>query len=451
MILQNCLSAKLVLLLTGAVLVNFLSPLRGQDWPQWNGPNRNGELLDSAGLQAIPKEGLKLLWKQPVGYGYSGPVVANGRTFVSDYQKESGGITNNPGTRDRLTGKERIVCFDSKTGESLWARAYDRKYALSYPGGPRATPVVVDGMVISLGAEGDLVCLNVEDGGIVWQRQLAEEYKSEKPIWGHAAVPLPIGDQLICLAGGPGSLVVSLDRKTGKERWRALSGKEIGYCPPTLIQHGGVSQLLIWDPLFVSSLDPTDGKVLWQQPLKPDYGMSVAPPILSGDQLFVSGEGTSAMFRLSSNPPQAQLKWQGAPKTSLGLSNTTAIFDNGYIYGADYQSGALVCVRAVDGVRMWQTAIPTTGVDRERGLSNAAAYLIKSKAFYYILSETGDFLSAKLSPEKYEETGRFHVIDPTNTSSGRNALWTYPAIADGRLYVRNDQELRCYQLAGKGF
>ena len=430
-------------------LASLQSHSAGQDWPQWNGPNRDGRLTASTKASDIPKAGIPLLWKQPVGYGYAGPVVANGRVFVADYQLGSGKMTNNPGTRDRLEGKERIVCLDAKSGKPIWTHAYDRKYALSYPGGPRAAPVVVDGTVIALGAEGDLICLSVETGKVLWQHQLADEFKPEKPIWGQAAVPLPIGDQLICLAGGEGSLVVSLDRKTGKELWRGLSGNEIGYCPPKLINHSGVEQLLIWDPLQLSSLNPKTGAVYWQQPVKPDYGMSVAPPILEGDKLFVSGEGISVMFQLSSNPPQAKELWRGEAKTSLGLSNTNAIFDSGYIYGADFQSGALICVRATDGVRMWQTALPTMNIDRERGASNGSAYLIKADGpdgFYYILSETGDFISARLTPQGYKETGRFHAIDPTNMGSGRKALWTFPAIADQCLFVRNDQEIRCYQL-----
>ena len=437
---SHCFAAALLLLL------GLQTPGLGQDWPQWNGPNRDGVLAGTAPWKAIPKEGLKLLWQNPIGMGYSGPVSAQGRVVVTDYQKKSGEITNNPGTRDRLLGQERIVCFDGVSGKEIWVHAYDRPYALSYPGGPRATPVIAGGMVYSLGAEGDLVCLELESGSVQWKRQLATDYKTKAPIWGHAAVPLVIDDKLICLAGGEGSLVVALDRKTGKEIWRSLSGDEIGYCPPALIEHDGVRQLMIWDPEWVSSLDPNNGKVNWQLPMKPDYGMAVAPPVLLGDLLFVSGEGVSSMFQLSSKPMSAKPLWAGTKKTSLGLSNTVAVFDDGYLYGADYQSGALVCVDAKDGTRKWQSALPTVGVDRTRGGSNGAAYLIKANGFYYILGENGDVVSAVLSPKGYQETGRFHAIDPTNTSNGRDILWTFPAIADGHLLVRNDREIRCFEL-----
>lgn len=418
----------------------------GQEWPQWNGPNRDGRLAQSDNLAPIPANGLRLLWKQDAGLGYAGPISAAGRVYVADYLHESGKITNNPGTRDKLLGKERIRCLDLVSGNEVWSYSYDRPYALSYPGGPRATPVAFDGMVYFLGAEGDLLCLSADQGKVIWQRQLATEYKTVTPIWGQAAVPLVIDNQLICMAGGEGSLVVSLDRRTGKEIWRALSGKDIGYCPPGLIQFDGSQQLIVWDPINVYALDPKSGKLMWQHPFKPDYGMSVAPPLHCGSSLFVSGEGASAMFRLTKDPAGVDLLWNGTPKTSLGLTTTVAIYDDGYVYGADYQSGALVCFRVEDGNRMWQTALATTGVDRPRGVGNGTAYLIKASKFYYILSETGDLISAKLTPHGYQETGRFHVIDPTNTSSGRNVLWSFPAIADGKFLVRNDREIRCYDL-----
>ena len=158
-----------------------------QDWPQWNGPTRDGRLSPWTQASDIPKSGIPLLWKKPIGYGYSGPVVANGRAFVTDYQLASGKITNNAGTRDRLEGKERIVCLDAKSGETIWTHAYDRKYALSYPGGPRATPVVVEGTVISLGAEGDLICLSAESGKVLWQRQLADATR-ENPTPGKSQI-----------------------------------------------------------------------------------------------------------------------------------------------------------------------------------------------------------------------------------------------------------------------
>ncbi len=252
-----------------------------QDWPQWNGPARTGQIEGQGWIDSIPAKGLQAIWRAPVAGGYSGPAVANQRVYVSDFSRLSGTSTNNPGARDKLTGSERIQCLDEKTGKLLWQYSYDVSYALSYAAGPRVTPTVDGGKVYLLGAEGDLVCLNAVNGSLVWKRQLKEDYKTESPIWGYSSSPLIFGQQLICLAGGAGSTVVSFDKATGKEIWRAITASEIGYCPPTLVRAAGVDQLLIWDADKLNSLDPNTGKVYWTEPLQPKYGMSIAAPVLS--------------------------------------------------------------------------------------------------------------------------------------------------------------------------
>ncbi len=417
------------------------------DWPQWNGPARNGDYQESGVISEIPKTGLKLLWRAPVSGAYSGPAVAKGRVFITDYVRESGEVSNNPGGRDSLTGKERVLCFDAQSGKQLWEYAYDRPYKLSYPIGPRVTPLVDGDRVYALGAEGDLLCLNAQMGDVIWKRQLAEEYKTEAPIWGYSAVPLIIGDQLITLAGGKGSVVVALDKATGKEKWRALTAEEIGYAPPTLIEHAGTKQLLVWDSDNLNSLNPANGQVYWSEPLKPQYGMSIMAPVKSGDKLFASAIGEVAgMYQLQSTKPGVKKLWEGGDrKSAVYCGNSTPVFDGEYIYGSDCGGGAMICVRASDGKRMWETYQPTSGGDRRA--SHGTAFLSRVGDRYFIFSETGDFIIAKLSAEKYDEVSRFHVIDPTNDCFGRKVVWTYPAYANRCLFVRNDNEIACYSLA----
>lgn len=418
------------------------------DWPQWNGPTRDGRLREANVRTVIPQDGLELLWRKPVGLGYSGPAVADGRTYVMDYKMKSGNITNNAGKRDELQGEERITCFDAKSGELLWVHGYDRPYALSYPSGPRATPTVFGGKVYMLGAEGDLTCLTADTGEVVWERHFTPGYGAKTPIWGHAASPLVYQDSLICMVGGEGSLVVSFDLATGKENWRTLSARDTGYCPPSIVKRGGVEQLIIWDPETLSSLNPNNGDVYWQFEVKPGYGMSVLPPLLDGNLLYTTGESsTSLMLELDSEKPSAKELWRGAPKDGVYLATCTAIFEDGHIYGADIKAGAVVCARASDGERLWQSSLPTTGTTRGRGPAHSSAFLIKNQDSYLILSETGDFISATMSVDGYKETGRFHAIEPTGFSMGRAYLWTYPAISGKRLYVRNDKEIICYSLA----
>ena len=173
--------------------------MQADDWPQWNGPDGKGICKEDGIIDVIPSSGLKLQWKKSVSWGYSGPAVANGHVFVTDYIVKSGEITNNAGARDKLEGTERVLCFNAKTGEQTWKHEYDRSYAVSFGGGPRVVPTVHDGHVYTIGAEGNLVCLNAKSGKPVWQHDFAKEYKAETPLWGHSAPPLVYKGNLICL------------------------------------------------------------------------------------------------------------------------------------------------------------------------------------------------------------------------------------------------------------
>lgn len=439
-----------LIVFVGIVMSTTIS--RADDWPQWNGPARKGEYSESGVIQSIPLGGLERRWSVPVQGGYSGPAVASGKVIVTDYVKESGEVKNNPGGRDELTGRERVLCFDAATGEEIWEHEYARNYRISYAIGPRVTPTIDGEMVYCLGAEGDLVCLDTNSGSVVWRRQLRDEYQTETPIWGYAAAPLVVGELLITLAGGDGSTVVALDKNTGAEVWRALSASEIGYCPPTLIEASGKVQLLIWDADQLSSLNPLDGTSYWSTPFAARYAMSIAAPVLEGDRMYVSGIGeVGAMFQLSSSSPGVDILWNGKPKDAVYCANSTPYFLDGFIYGADCGIGSFICFDATTGKRQWETFQPTS--QTERRASHGTAFITKltsseaSKSRFYLMSETGDFIIADLTPEGYKEVGRQHVIDPTNECFGRQVNWSYPAFANRCLFVRNDKELVCYSLA----
>lgn len=424
--------------------------VHADDWPQWNGPTRDGKFPVDVEI-SLPQDA-DPLWKMDIGLGYSGPVVVGDRVLLTDYLRRSGSITNNAGKRDALEGEERITCFDRTTGKQVWQHTYDRSYEISYPAGPRATPVVNDGMVYALGSEGNLVCLDLTSGSVVWQSSFNDEFNASTPLWGHAASPLVYGSDLICMVGGPGSLVVAFDLKTGNVKWQALTSEknETGYCPPTIVDAGGTSQLMIWSPTTLYSLNPDNGSVHWEKPMKPDYGMSILPPVTDGKLLFVSGEGSkSAMFRLAKEKPTVTELWRGKTKQSVYLATSNAVFSDKYIYGADIRSGALMCFEAESGNRLWQSAIPTTGSTRGRGGAHASAFLIELADSFLILSETGDLIHANLTPNGYEEIARVHILEPTTRTMGRDVLWTYPAFDGECIYARNDKHLVCYRISSK--
>lgn len=418
----------------------------GADWPQWMGPGRDDIWRETGVVKTLPKEGLKILWRTPIAGGYAGPAVVGRHVYVTDYKIEGGSAVNDPSARPKLSGAERVFCLDAETGATIWKHEYPCEYEISYPAGPRATPAVDAGMVYTLGAEGMLLCLDAAKGTKVWGIDLKKEYKIAAPVWGFSGHPLVDGEKLLCLVGGEGSIAVAFDKKTGKELWRALSAPEPGYCPPTIIEAGGTRQLLIWHPQSVNALDPETGKVLWTEALQPLYGMSIAAPRRDGAFLFASGYGNAAVtLKLSDDKPAASVVWRGKNTNAVYCVNSTPFIEDGVIYGADGDTGALRAVRLSDGKRLWETFKPTTGGDRR--LKNATAFLTKNDDRFFLFAETGDLIIAKLSAEKYEEASRARLLEPTNEVWGRPVVWSHPAYAGRRVYARNDKEIVCASLA----
>ncbi len=303
------------------------------DWPQWMGPGRDDHWAETGILEKFPEGGAKILWRTPIAGGYAGPAVVGQRVFVTDFVRASGDSKNDPGGRAQAKGSERVLCLDAATGKEIWKHEYPCTYNISYPAGPRCTPTVSGGKVYCLGAEGNLVCLDAASGKPVWQKDLKQTYKIETPFWGFCGHPLVDGPRLICLVGGEGSVAVAFDKDTGKELWKALSaGGEPGYCPPTMIEAGGQRQLLIWHPKSLNSLNPATGAVYWSEPLVPQYGMSVAAPVKSGDFLYASSIGSvGVLFKLDKSKPAVEVVWEGKPNTAVFCSNRTPIIDGGTI------------------------------------------------------------------------------------------------------------------------
>lgn len=443
---RGSLAALVLMLCCSVVRVGV-----ADDWPQWMGPTRNGEYRETGLLQRFPDEGPKVLWRQPVSGGYSGPAVSQGKVVVTDFVKAEGDSFNDPGQRAELQGEERIHCFDQRTGELLWTHSYDCPYAISYPVGPRCTPTIVGNDVFALGSEGDLKCLDLATGKVRWQVSFKTDLGAETPLWGHSAHPLVDGDQVICMVGGAGQTVVSFDRVTGKILWCALDASGPGYCPPRIMEAGGTRQLIVWHADAIESLNPSNGESYWEVPLKPMYEMAIAAPQRDGDLLYVSGIGSkSVMLRLLADRPGVEELWAGGPKTSVYSGNATALFVDGTIYGSDCQVGSYIAVNAEDGARLWETFEPTRRGETRR-VSHGTAFTthLSGTDRYLLLSELGDLILARLTPEGYEEITRAHVIEPTQEAFGREVIWSHPAYADRTAYIRNDKEIIAVSLAAE--
>lgn len=444
---------KTMRFVVSVMLLVALTPMPqslAEDWPQWLGPGRDAVWRETGIVSTFADRELKPVWRTPIRSGYTGPAVANGRVFVMDRRLAPG--AHNPDNlfqRGNIAGDERILCLDASTGKVLWEHSYDVGYTVSYPKGPRATPTVDGDRVYTLGAEGHLLCLNVKTGKIIWEKLFSRDYGAKTPTWGHAAHPLIDGDNLICLVGGEGSAVAAFDQMTGKERWRALTTKDVAYCAPVIYEAAGKRQLIIWHIESVSSLNPETGEVYWEHEWSVRGGGSIAIPRQHEDRLFLATFfNGSLMLRLKEDKPGVEQLWK-SPKISardttyLHSLNSVPWLENGHIYGA-CNYGQFRCLRIQDGQRVWESLQPG-GLDKPR--RNANTFIVKHEDRFFLCPDNGDLVIAKLSPKGYEEIDRAKLIEPTDADGGRPIVWSHPAFANRRVYARNDREIVCVSLA----
>jgi outer membrane protein assembly factor BamB len=432
--------------LASAILI---PSLHADDWPQWLGPERDGVWRETGVLEKFPADGVKVRWRAPIGGGYSGPAVAKGRVYVMDWSVAEGEAKpSNAFSRGETRGTERVLCLNEADGKLLWQHGDIRTYTASYAAGPRATPLVHEGKVYALGTEGNLTCLDAETGRFLWACDFKDNFGIKTPMWGFAGHPLIDGKKLICLAGGDGSVAVAFDKDTGKELWRALSAQEPGYAPPMICEFAGKRQVIIWHPEAVNGLDPETGKVFWTHRLAPPVraGMTIPSPKKVGDLLFLTSfYNGSLLLRVDSDQPS--VVWQSkkvSEKDTDGLHSVmaTPLIENGYIY-SPCSYGQFRCLKLETGERLWETFAPTSGKSERWG----HAFVVKNGERAFLFSEKGDLIIAKLSPEKYEEIGRAHLLDADNKDPRRAVVWSHPAFANRSVYARNDHEIVCASLA----
>jgi outer membrane protein assembly factor BamB len=413
--------------LAGAFVVGLISlpELRADDWLQWRGPNRDGVWRETGIVGAIPSGGLKVRWRVRIGQGYSGPVVAQGRVYVTDHRFDP--------------EVERVVCFDEATGKSLWSHSYPVDYRnMEYGNGPRASPTVHEGRVYTLGTQGDLCCLDAASGKPFWQKDLAREYNARVPTYGASVAPLVEGNLLIvCIGGRPKASVVALDRKTGKERWKALDDRP-AYSAPIVIDRGGCRQLIVWTADNVSSLNPVTGKVYWQQRWRTtfDAAQVVATPVLFKDRLLfvMAWSRGSMMLKLGARAPTASVVWKTRSRPTTTIS-TPAFIDDGHFCSID-NAGGLCCLEAASGREVWRTS----QVAGRGALGHA--HLIRNGKRFFLFNQRGHLISAELTAKGYRETGRTLLVEPTAGHRAQGPVaWAHPAFANRHVIARNDREL----------
>lgn len=431
-------------------------PLVAEDWPQWRGPNRLAIWAEDGIVDRFPEGGLKVTWRVPIKGGFSGPVVADGRVFVIDFEFL-------PGTRV-AEGTERLLALDEETGDVLWTQTWETTYRnlmLSYATGPRGSPTVDGNRVYVAGAAGRMLCLDTATGEVIWEIDSVAEYDTSVPVFGVSSSPLVDGDHVIFVVGGePDALVAAFDKRTGEEVWRSIDVvSEMGYAQPLIIEAGGVRQLIVYHPTALSSLDPDSGEVYWEQPFEVTGGLTISTPVHSDNSLFVSSfYNGSMMLRLNSDRPAASVEWtrRGTSELPDGTDAlhsiiTTPIVEGDYVYGVG-SYGELRALDARTGERLW-TSDQMTAQARW-----GTAFMVRHGDRYFVNNDDGFLMIARFTPQGYEELDRTRLINPTSAAGwgprkrwDRDVNWTHPAYANRHIITRNDNEIIRASLAADDY
>jgi outer membrane protein assembly factor BamB len=411
--------------------------LFSDDWPQWRGLNRDGVWNETGIIEKFAGSQIPIRWRVPIGTGYCGPTVAQGRVYLTDRQVEPVEI-------------ERVHCFDWQTGHNLWTYSYDCTYKkVSYTAGPRASVSIDDGRAYALGAMGHLHCLDAVTGKLLWKKQPDLDYKINMPGWGIASAPLVDGDLLIVQIGGEnGACIMAFDKKTGAEKWRALDDRA-SYSAPIIIRQAGRRVLVCWTGDSVAGLDPSSGKIYWKFAY-PQTRMviNVPTPVIDRDRLFLTSfyDG-SLLLLLQQDEFKVEKIWQRRGRDERRTDALHAIIGTpymkgDYIYGVD-SYGELRCLDARNGDRIWEDL---TAVPKARW---ATIHLIRNGDRMWMFNERGELIIGTLSPQGFHEISRAKLIEPTTGQLDQRGgvCWSHPAFAYKHVFERNDRELICADLS----
>jgi len=395
------------------------------DWPQWRGPQRDGISretdLFAADLKSNP---FVEAWRSPLGPGFSGIAIADGRVFTMFAQGED----------------EFAICFDGQTGAERWRHRTGPYYKETQGGdGPRSTPTVDGEVVYVLGATGKLFALAAAGGAPLWQKDLVAEFSSEVPRWGFSTSPLVEGDLLLVEAGGhDGNFVVdmaldrttpvtavALDKATGATVWTALNEK-MSYSSPIAFTAAGTRQLAYFTAYSLTGLAPEDGRVYWRYPWKTRYDVSAATPVfIAPDRIYIStvnGNG-GTVLQIKGNGDSLSVG-QVRQDYKMGHGFGTSVLYESHLYGLD--GSILKCLDAA--------------TVEEKGMTGgyAKGTLIVADGHLVILGEQGNLGLAEATPEGFVEKASYPAFN--------SRCWTAPSLANGRLYLRDESEIVCLDI-----
>jgi len=380
-------------------------------WTDFRGPNRAGIYSETEIETNWPAQGLPRLWKQPIGGGYASFTVGEGRAYTIEQRRD----------------REAVTAYDVETGRELWAFSYPALFDEILGGpGPRATPVYHDGLVYSLGAEGDLYCLFARTGKPKWSKNILADNSAENAHWAMAGSPLIVDNVVVVTPGGAqAKSIVAYDRLTGAHVWHALDDPT-AYTSPMLATLAGRRQIVWIDAQRAVGLAPEDGSLLWEYAFPGQMGMNMAQPVVVDDnRLLLSsaqGPGTALLeIGKTGEVYQARVVWRN---NRLKNKFNSSVLYQGYVYGFD--EAILACIDAQTGELKW------------KGGRYGYGQLLLAGGHLVVVTEQGDIVLVRATPESHQELARFSALE------GRT--WNIPAIDNGLLLVRNASEMACFRL-----
>jgi outer membrane protein assembly factor BamB len=440
--------------------LSFTPAARADDWPQWQGPTRNSVSKETGLLKQWPKDGPPLAWKaKGIGGGDSAPSIAAGRIY---------GMSNR--------GSDEIAwALEEKDGKPIWATPLRQAVSQRMPQGkegPACTPTVDGDRLYVIGMGGDVSCLQTADGKIVWKRSMVEDFGGKSPMWSFRESPLIDGDKMICTPGGDDALMVALDKKTGKTIWQsklpgaapAAGGNAPGgpagrggrggfggggfggdmgvaaYSSAIAIDFDGQRQYVQLTAKALVGIAATDGKFLWRYD-KPanSAGINITTPIYQDGLIFASsayGAGAGAVKLTKQADGSIKAEEVYFTKRMENHHGGVVVVD-GALYGAHGGNGGgyIACMDFQTGKELWNERA-------DRRAEKGSVVLADGRIYYRV--ENGTMLLLEPSRKEYLERGRFEQPDRT-----RQVAWSHPVIANGKLYLRDQDMLFCYDVKAK--
>lgn len=387
------------------------------DWPQWRGPNRDGVSTETGLLKNWPKDGPPRVWmSEKCGLGYSGPAIVGNRLY----------------TMGAFGDSEVLLAVDVDSGDELWATPIGQTLGNNWGDGPRGTPTVDGNFIYALSAKGNLACVAADSGDVVWSKNM-EEFGGAVPTWGYSESPLVYEDKVICTPGGEKGSVIALNKQNGELIWQAAelqSGAHYASCILAQRPEGVECVQLLHNQ--VVGLDVKTGDVWWTQPW-PNPTAAIPTPIIADQLVYVtSGYGVGCKL-IEINPGHAA-KEIYADKTLKNKHGGVVLVD-GHLYGHSEGAG-WVCQELESGKQAW----------RERDALEMGAVTYAEGKLYCVGEDSGDVVLVDASPNGWQETSRFTLSPQSDQRKPAGRIWTHPVICDGKLYLRDQNLLYCYDV-----